>query len=456
MASGVVRDLANNNFAGISSSTTFNFTTTAAPADTTAPTLQSTTPADEATGVAAGANIVLTFNEAVQAGTTGFIVIRNAVGGTIAKSIAVTDTTQVTFSGNQVIINPTTDLAENHAYYVTVTADAIRDVGGNYFAGIISSTTLNFTTAGTADTTAPIVSSLSPADNSTGVAPNSNLVLTFNEAIQAASGSILIYDTAFGTPIKTINVTDSSQVGISGNQLTINPSSDLDEGRSYYVVIGNGVIQDLAGNAFAGISGTSQFNFTTSDPTPPSLVSTNPEDNAVDVAPDGNITLWFSEIIKRGSGNIELRKSSDGSLVESFAVTDTTKVMLAGGGLVLNPSNNLVPGESYYITMASGVVLDLANNPFAGFSTSTAFNFTVDPDEVLIGTRGNDTLDGKGGDDTLEGLTGFDTLIGGPGDDTFILDQFRRWREFSHLLRRTGLLQSNLWVGIFVQQSRPL
>ena len=76
--------------------------------DTTGPVLTAATPADNATEVAAGNNIVLTFDEAVAAGT-GNIVISNGAGDT--RTIAISDTSQVTISGNTVTINPTADLA---------------------------------------------------------------------------------------------------------------------------------------------------------------------------------------------------------------------------------------------------------------------------------------------------------------------------------------------------------
>ena len=329
------------------------------------------------------------------------------------------------FSGNQLTINPTNGFAENHEYFVTMSPGVIRDLANNAFGGISSPTALNFTTAGTADTTAPIVASLSPADNSTGVAVDANLVITFNEAVQAGFGSIQIHDSLYGGAIvHSIDIMDSSQISFSGNQLTVNPSLGLAEGHLYYITIGTGVVVDLAANPFLGLLSSTRFNFTTADVTAPFLTSTSPDDDAADVAPDANITLFFSEQIKRGSGNVELRKASDGTIVESFAVTDTTKVSVIGGGVVLNPTSHLVPGETYYITMASGVVLDVANNPFAGLASPTTFNFMADPDEILIGTRGSDTLDGESGDDTLDGLTGLDTLIGGPGDDTFILANY--------------------------------
>jgi methionine-rich copper-binding protein CopC len=112
------------------------------------------------------------------------------------------------------------------------------------------------------DTTAPLLSSMSPADNGTAVAMNSNIVLTFNENVAAGSGNILIYNSN-GTIARTIAITDSSQVSFSGNSVIINPSSDLAPSSGYHVNLGAGVIKDSVGNDYAGISGSTAFNFTT-------------------------------------------------------------------------------------------------------------------------------------------------------------------------------------------------
>jgi Ca2+-binding RTX toxin-like protein/methionine-rich copper-binding protein CopC len=442
VAPTAVRDLDNNFFAGISSPSTFNFTT-AGTADTTGPVLTSTSPLDDAMGVAVETNIVLTFDEAVQAGT-GQIRIVDSVTGSIARLIAATDASQVTFSGNQVIINPTTDLAENHAYNISWTPDAIRDLANNNVATVPTAATFNFTTAGTADTTGPIVTAFSPADNSTGVPVDTNLVLTFNEDVQIGNffSTITIQDTTL-TFVWSIQMFDTNQITFSGNQVTIDPLVDLIEGVSYFVTIQQGAIHDLAGNPFNGISSSQTFNFSTPpDSTPPLLFDTSPDDDAIDVAPDANLSLFFNELMKAGSGNIELHRASDGSIVESFAVTDVSRVLVFGSQVQIFPGSDLDRGESYYITMGSGVVLDLANNPFAGLSSPAEFNFTIDPDEVLIGTTGSETLDGKAGDDTLDGLTGIDTLIGGPGDDTFIIAYYEGGQTSIHLESEPGD-----WVG---------
>ena len=138
-------DAAGNSYAGISDPTTLNFTTAAA--DTTPPTLVSTVPATNATGVAINANIVFNFSEAVtaQSGFLNFINIYK-FDTTLVESIAATNS-KVTGSGtNQITVNPTSDLAENTTFYVNIGSDAFDDAAGNSFAGVSDSTTIRFTT----------------------------------------------------------------------------------------------------------------------------------------------------------------------------------------------------------------------------------------------------------------------------------------------------------------------
>jgi predicted extracellular nuclease/2',3'-cyclic-nucleotide 2'-phosphodiesterase (5'-nucleotidase family) len=110
--------------------------------DQTAPTLVASTPGDNATGVAPGANVTLRFSEAVKAGT-GSITISDGAGDT--RTIAVTDAAQVAVSGDTVTINPSADLKPGTAYDVVVPRGAITDTAGNAFAGLAQDQ-LDFTT----------------------------------------------------------------------------------------------------------------------------------------------------------------------------------------------------------------------------------------------------------------------------------------------------------------------
>lgn len=116
--------------------------------------------------------------------------------------------------------------------------------------------------AGTIDLIAPVISSLSPADGAADVAPNANLVVAFDEAITAGTGLITLKNLTDVTQ-RTIDITDSTQITISGTSLTINPSSDLLEEKDYAVQIVSTAIRDLGGVAFIGISDDTTWNFTT-------------------------------------------------------------------------------------------------------------------------------------------------------------------------------------------------
>ncbi|MFZ4523968.1 MAG: FG-GAP-like repeat-containing protein [Chlorobium sp.] len=105
------------------------------------------------------------------------------------------------------------------------------------------------------------LSSATPTDDATAVAVDSNITLTFNKAVEAGTGSIVISNGS-GESL-TINVADSSQVTFSGSTVTINPANDLQAGNVYHVQMSSGVIKDLAGIAYAGISDTTTLNFAT-------------------------------------------------------------------------------------------------------------------------------------------------------------------------------------------------
>jgi autotransporter-associated beta strand protein len=127
------------------------------------PVISTRNPADNATGVAVGANLVATFSENIVKGT-GNITIKNLTDGT-QTTIAVTDA-QVTVSGATLTINPTANLLPGKNYAIQIAATAIDDTVGNSFAGISDDTTWNFVTAAS-DTTAP-----TPNPMSFATAPN--------------------------------------------------------------------------------------------------------------------------------------------------------------------------------------------------------------------------------------------------------------------------------------------
>ena len=172
--------------------------------DNVAPTLTSSTPSDHAISVAVGSDIVLTFSEAVQAGT-GNIVISN---GTDTLTISVSDATQVNISGNMVTINPATDLHAGSSYHVQIDNGAFKDLAGNAFSGISDATTLNF---GTND--APTLTDYTKSTNE-------DISITF-----AASDFTSHFSDPDGDSLSSIKVTFLPVHGtlqLSGTNVTLN------------------------------------------------------------------------------------------------------------------------------------------------------------------------------------------------------------------------------------------
>ncbi|MEG3934322.1 Ig-like domain-containing protein, partial [Microcoleus sp. T3_B1] len=371
IANGAIKDLAGNNYAGIAGATAWNFTTAVA-ADTTPPTA-TFTPADNATSVAVGANLVVTLSEAVQKGI-GNLVIKKVSDNSIVETINVT-AANVTVSGSTVTVNPTADLAANTPYYVEIANGAIKDLAGNNYAGITGATTWNFTTAAAVDTTPP-TASFTPADNATSVAVAANLVVTLSEAVQKGIGNIVIKKVSDNSLVETINVT-SANVTVTGSSVTVNPTADLAPGTGYYVEIAAGAIKDLAGNNYAGTTGAATWNFTTvADTTAPTGATFTPADNATSVAVAANVVVTLSEAVQKGIGNIVIKKVSDNSVVETINVT-STNVTVSGSTVTVNPTADLAPGTGYYVEIANGAIKDLAGNNYAGTTGATAWNFTT-------------------------------------------------------------------------------
>ncbi|MCF3568599.1 Ig-like domain-containing protein [Planktothrix agardhii 1807] len=429
IVNGAIKDIAGNNYAGITGNSTWNFKTVA-PADTTPPTASSFTPVDNATGVAVAANLVVNFSEAIKKGT-GNIVIKKLSDNSVVETMPAT-AANVTVSGSQLTINPTNDLAQGTDYYVEIANAAIKDIAGNNYAGITGNSTWNFKTVAPTDTTPPTANSFTPADNATGVAVAANLVVNFSEAIQKGSGNIVIKKVSDNSVVETIAVTNSN-VTVSGSQLTINPTNDLAQGTDYYVEIANAAIKDIAGNNYAGITGNSTWNFKTvapTDTTPPAASSFSPVDNATGVAVGANLVVNFSEAIKKGSGNLVIKKLSDNSVVETIAVTNSN-VTVSGSQLTINPTNDLAQGTDYYVEIANAAIKDIAGNNYAGITGNSTWNFKTQGTSTINGTAGADNLigtanpdiiNGLAGNDTLNGNTGADTLVGGLGNDIYVVD----------------------------------
>lgn len=234
--------------------------------------------------------------------------------------------------------------------------------------------------ASAADTTPPTLSTLSPLDNATNVAINTNLSLTFNENVKAGTGNLYIKKVSDGSTVQTIDIANTAAVSFSGATATINPPNDLANNTDYYIEVENGAITDIAGNAFAGISGNSTWNFKTALPTytltvtQPTGGSITPGTTNVNEGANQIFTYntnscytfnnWIIDGANAGPGNTYSFTNVTGN--HTIAVSETLKTNTitasAGANGSISPTGatavNCGNNQTYTITPNSGYVVD--------------------------------------------------------------------------------------------------
>ncbi|BBO17612.1 conserved hypothetical protein [Candidatus Brocadia pituitae] len=204
--------------------------------DTTPPTVNATSPQNNATNVPITSAITATFSEVMNAATiTNSTFTINGVAGTVS------------YSGTTATFTPSSPLAYSTVYTATITT-GVTDVAGN---PMTANYTWNFTTVAASDTTPPTVNATSPQNNATNVPITSAITATFSETMNAAT----ITNSTF-----TINGV-AGTVSYSGTTATFTPSSPLAYSTVYTATITTGVT-DVAGNP---MTANYTWNFTTAD-----------------------------------------------------------------------------------------------------------------------------------------------------------------------------------------------
>ncbi|MDD2882203.1 MAG: ExeM/NucH family extracellular endonuclease [Rhodoferax sp.] len=182
-----------------------------------------------------------------------------------------------------------------------------------------------------ADTVAPQLLSSTPQDNAINLSVGSDVVLTFDEAVMAGSGTIT-FKALDGAADVVINV-NGAQAVFNGATLTLNPLADLQPGKHYALQFGAGVVTDLAGNNFAGVAGDGALDFTTA------------------AAPVAS-AVYISEIHYDNN-------STDAN--ERIAISGVAGTDLTGWSLVLYNGSG---GAAYNTKLLAGTVIDDEGNGF--------------------------------------------------------------------------------------------
>ena len=339
-------------------------------ADTKSPTLKFKTPTNGAKDVSLKTKLKMSFDEIVEPGK-GYIEIIEESSGKIVEKIDVNGD-RVTFEGSIVKVEPSEKLKSETEYYIKIEPSDITDDSGNAYRGITDKEAWSFKTT---DATAPKPDSLSPSDNAKDVKVATDLAMSFDEEIELGTGKVEIYKKAEDTTVEEIDIR-SDQVKLDGKKLKIAPSEDLASETDYYINVTPDAIKDKYGNAFAGISSMEAWDFTTMDSRAPELESLTPSDDSEEVETGTDLSMWFNEKVKPGTGSIEIVNKSDDTVAEEIDIS-SDRVTFEENKLTAKTSKDLEGSTEYYVNVQEGAVKDDSGNAYTGITDRTIWDFTT-------------------------------------------------------------------------------
>jgi hypothetical protein len=286
--------------------------------DNTAITVTSVTPADGAANVATNAAVTVTFSEpasaaSVNAGTVRLLQGASGVGASLALSA----------DRRAVTLTPSARLKDKAAFTVLVTT-GVEDPTGHRLPTEFRST---FTTV---DETAPFVTAISPATGALQVPVETEIAVTFDEALDRAQNldAVVAVTTGGATPEP---VAGTRTLDESGRVLTFRASGGLAESRRYTVTVTGQ--RDAAGNAQAAAASST---FTTLDRTAP----------VVDPLPiDGTSVRTFRPVITATYHDDATGIKTDTVVLVVDGQNVTAQAVVTGSGLSYQPATPLARGS---------------------------------------------------------------------------------------------------------------
>ncbi|REE02117.1 Ig-like domain-containing protein [Marinoscillum furvescens] len=371
----------------------FNITCDVTPPDVTASAIQITT-----TGSGPGEIFVI--------GDVITATYDNKTGGNKNNDIKHVEFDFSAFEGGSVIDATPSDSVYEASY--TITAGTI-DAGSNLNVTVIvhddadaaagCAVSNNASAVGgdneAMDNKRPEISVFNPLDDATGVATNSDIVLTFSEDVTASFGEISMVGTV-ASNLQSFTADNSSVVSISNNVVTISAPNAFAGSETYDMFIDTNSFLDANGNAFGGISSAGVYNFTTDvDDVGPELTITieEPTNGSTSVTSDNKLTfnLAFNEEV------VNFNKFRIG-ITEDLASTPSFSISQVNSKTYRVQVDNLVGDGTVQFTVDNGpgsnptdTIKDAAGNKFIGPENSSII--TIDQTAPVLTVNALSTND---------------------------------------------------------------
>jgi hypothetical protein len=205
------------------------------------PTVMSETPPTGAGGVCPSSVVTATFSEAMSPSTINTTTFTLTTG---TPAVAVDGVVTYAASSNTATFTPSVALSLNTPYTATITTGATNAQGIALATALVWSFTTGATTCLAGP---PTVISVTPANGTNGICPNTVVLATFSESMNPATIDTTTFTLAAPGPVA---VTGVVTYDVSSYVATFTPNSPLSLSTPYTATITTGA-QDLAGNPLA-------------------------------------------------------------------------------------------------------------------------------------------------------------------------------------------------------------
>ena len=314
------------------------------------PNVISTDPINNATAVPLNKTLTATFNMLMDPLTINTSTFTLRQGANAVTGV-------VTYTGTTASFVPSANLLPGVLYTATITTGA-KNLAG---VALANNYVWTFTTVATG---APLVISTDPANNAVGVPLNKIVTANFNMPMDPLTINATTFTIKQGiNPVAGI-------VTYSGTTASFAPTVNFSPGLVYTATITTGA-KNLAGTALAN---NYVWTFTTGVITAPTVISTDPPSNAIDVPLNKVITATFSmpmDPLTINSSTFTLKKAG-----VPVAGTVTYSVTTAS----FTPAVNLLSSSVYTATITTGAKnlagVPLANDYVWSFTTRTTLGPT--------------------------------------------------------------------------------
>jgi len=298
------------------------------------PTVISTDPENNATGVALNKSITAKFSVPMDSLTLTSSTFTIKEGATAVAGI-------VSYADSTATFIPTSPLSPNTLYTGTITTGA-KNIAGT---PLVSNYVWTFTTV---SPVVPVVISTDPADNATGVVLNKTVTATFSMLMDPSTLTGITFILKQGTTFVP------GIVSLSGTTVSFNPTSNLAPNTFYTGTITTGA-KNIAGTPLAA---NYVWSFTTAEVVAPTVISTDPTNSATGVVLNKTVTALFSVPMD------PLTLTGSTYTIKQGTTSVAGSVSFSGSTATFNPTSNLAPNTLYTGTITTGAK-NIAGTPLA-------------------------------------------------------------------------------------------